>query len=57
MLPNGTYTYTPPLNYSGLDRFQYNIVDSSGQTSSAFVIITVLPVAENDKDPLLRIHF
>ncbi|KAF3362071.1 hypothetical protein PHSC3_001382 [Chlamydiales bacterium STE3] len=46
--PDGTYVYTPPLNFSGSDLFRYTLVDSNGNTSEAMVTITVLPVANND---------
>jgi gliding motility-associated-like protein len=36
--------YTPNANYSGEDAFSYQVCDSSGKCSSAFVKITVLPV-------------
>ncbi len=45
---DGTYTYTPPLNFSGTDTFTYIVKDSQGNISVATVKITVLPVAFND---------
>ena len=45
---NGTYVYTPPLNFSGSDSFNYTLEDGVGQQSSATVTISILPVANND---------
>ena len=42
---NGTYTYVPASNYSGPDSFSYTATDTAGQTTSAFVNLTVKPVA------------
>lgn len=44
----GTFNYTPPLNTSGEDEFNYTAIDSTGNTSVATVTIIVLPVAEDD---------
>ncbi len=46
--PNGTYVYTPPLNFSGIDSFVYTATDGNGNSASASVRITVLPHAMND---------
>lgn len=48
MLSNGTYTYISALNFSGVDTFSYTVTDSSGQSTSAIVTITVLPSAQDD---------
>lgn len=50
---NGTYTYTPRINFSGQDSFRYTIKDSDGDTSSASVNVNVssandLPTAVDD---------
>ncbi|MBS0648809.1 MAG: tandem-95 repeat protein [Verrucomicrobia bacterium] len=45
---DGTYVYTPPSNFSGLDTFTYTVQDQDGDMSVATVSITVLPVAVND---------
>ena len=50
---DGTFTYTPTANYSGLDNFAYKITDANGDISTASVNITVTkvnhaPVATND---------
>lgn len=48
MQPDGTYVYTPPAGFSGIDTFSYLAIDSSTNTTPGTVTITVLPVAEND---------
>lgn len=45
---DGTYVYTPPTGYSGLDSFTYTVQDMDGNISVATVEITVLPDAVND---------
>ncbi|MBE1299966.1 MAG: tandem-95 repeat protein [Alteromonadaceae bacterium] len=50
---NGTFTYTPPLNFFGDISFTYQVSDSAGETASASVTISVvnaqdLPIAEDD---------
>ena len=39
--PNGTVTYTPAANYSGLDTFTYTITDSQGAVATGSVAVTV----------------
>jgi ELWxxDGT repeat protein/VCBS repeat-containing protein len=52
--PNGTFSYTPQLNFSGSDRFTYRVVDGLGAASNTgTVLITITPVndapvAQND---------
>jgi uncharacterized repeat protein (TIGR01451 family) len=41
---NGDFSYTPPMNASGVATFDYSIIDPSGATDSATVTITVQPV-------------
>jgi gliding motility-associated-like protein len=43
---NGTYTYTPALNYTGPDSFIYEVCDNEAPAgcSSATVFITITPV-------------
>ncbi|MBP7074018.1 MAG: tandem-95 repeat protein [Rhabdochlamydiaceae bacterium] len=60
MNPTGTYTYTPPLNFTGIDSFTYTLRDQApimstpmlkvvaANTSTTTVIINVLPLANND---------
>ena len=45
---DGTYTYTPALNYSGPDSFTYTTTDAFGQTATSSVALTVTPVAANN---------
>ncbi|MFT5533442.1 MAG: VCBS repeat-containing protein [Burkholderiaceae bacterium] len=42
--PDGSYTYTPEVNYNGPDSFSYNLTDANGNVSSATVAVTVNPV-------------
>jgi uncharacterized repeat protein (TIGR01451 family) len=37
----GTFTYAPPLNFIGIDTFNYTITDQAGNTSSTTVTIFV----------------
>ncbi|WP_420421863.1 Ig-like domain-containing protein [Simkania sp.] len=47
--PNaGTYTYIPPLNFSGLDTFTYTISDGVNPPVTSTVRITVTPIAQPD---------
>ena len=41
---NGTFTYTPALNFNGADSFTYTVSDGNGGTAVGTVIITVTPV-------------
>ncbi|MCA9212244.1 MAG: tandem-95 repeat protein, partial [Planctomycetales bacterium] len=41
---NGTFTYTPALNFNGSDSFTYDVSDGNGGTDTATVTITVSPV-------------
>jgi CshA-type fibril repeat protein len=45
---DGSYTYTPALDYIGADSFVYSITDDAGQTAFATVNLTVTPRAAND---------
>lgn len=49
---DGTFGYTPPAGFCGLDTFDYAVVDSNGQTDSATVSVNVVcdesPSAEDD---------
>jgi VCBS repeat-containing protein len=42
--PNGTITYTPPLNQYGDDSFGYTVSDGAGGTASATVSVSISPV-------------
>jgi large repetitive protein len=44
---NGTYTYTPTLNFNGGDSIHYKVCNTLGFCDTATLIITVTPV--NDK--------
>jgi gliding motility-associated-like protein len=51
--PDGTYTYTPNVDFYGTDTFTYTLEDADGDQDSATVTITVnpvndVPVAVND---------
>lgn len=52
LLASGDYTYSPSCAggscYSGPDSFTYTLTDAVGQTASATVNVTVLPVAVDD---------
>ncbi|HYH14628.1 MAG TPA: Ig-like domain-containing protein, partial [Flavisolibacter sp.] len=55
---DGSFTYTPPSGYIGIDTFTYTIQDSAGLTDTATVTINVLnpgnPVAANDSYQTIR---
>jgi VCBS repeat-containing protein len=44
MNANGTFAYTPDLNYFGADSFSYNLSDGSLDSNLATVSLTVTPV-------------
>jgi VCBS repeat-containing protein len=47
MNPDGSYTYTPNLNFNGIDSFTYTVTDSaSGESQTQTVVITVNPVSD-----------
>ena len=43
-------TYTPNLNYNGLDSFVYEICDSNGDCDTAEVTVTIDPVVDVEDD-------
>ena len=45
--PDGTYTYTPPTGFVGMDVFTYTAEDSSGNFVTTTVTITVTPLNPN----------
>ncbi|RPE78520.1 MULTISPECIES: S-layer family protein [unclassified Frondihabitans] len=45
---DGSYTYKPAPDYSGLDSFTYTITDDAGQIRTGTVTIRVLPLVAND---------
>jgi VCBS repeat-containing protein len=42
--PDGTVTYTPALNFNGVDSFTYTIADGRGGMATAAVNVTITPV-------------
>ncbi|MCU1542490.1 MAG: hypothetical protein JWM50_355 [Microbacteriaceae bacterium] len=45
---NGSYIYTPTPGYSGPDSLTYRVTDSTGNSSTATVELTVNPIAVNN---------
>ena len=43
---DGTFTYIPDTNFYGLDDFKYEVVNTLGEKSQAFVSIIVKPIAD-----------
>ncbi|MGD1809475.1 Ig-like domain-containing protein, partial [Dapis sp. BLCC M126] len=41
---NGTFTYTPPLDFTDTDTFTYTIIDDFGNTDTATVRVTIASV-------------
>lgn len=50
-------TYIAPMNYDGFDRFIYEITDSFGLTSSAEVLINVIPGLSADYNTIALYKF
>ena len=50
MNANGTYTYNPDPNFSGVDSFTYKVTDPTGQVVTATEFITVNPPGLNATD-------
>jgi len=48
--PNGTFTYTPALNFSGVDRFTYIARDSQGANSNTATV--TLSVTSGNRPPV-----
>ena len=44
--PNGSFSYTPALNYNGTDSFTYKANDGSADANVATVTLTVTPVED-----------
>jgi len=42
--PDGSFSYTPNLNYNGTDSFTYTISDANGGSDTALVYLTIAPV-------------
>ncbi|MFN0217174.1 MAG: tandem-95 repeat protein, partial [Hyphomicrobium sp.] len=49
---DGTFSYTPDLDYTGSDSFTYQLIDGDGGVSTATVSLTIYP--END-DPFYSV--
>ena len=45
--PDGSFTYTPSLNYNGPDSFTYTLTDNVGGTSTATVFVLIGPVNDS----------
>ncbi len=50
MNPDGSFIYTPDLDFNGQDTFTYTVTDGEGGTDIATVDITVLAVADIPED-------
>lgn len=44
--PDGSFTYTPNLNFSGVDSFVYTAFDGAASSAPAVVTITVIPLSD-----------
>ena len=44
MSPSGAYTYTPKLNFNGIDSVHFKVCDLSGACDTATLIFTVTPI-------------
>ncbi|MEM7319878.1 MAG: Ig-like domain-containing protein, partial [Pseudomonadota bacterium] len=42
--PDGTFAYTPNLNFNGEDRFTFAVSDETGATETGTVTVNILPV-------------
>ena len=55
---NGSFSYTPQLNFTGSDSFMYQVFDGLNYSNNAIVTITVVdqinPIAHNDSYYLLE---
>jgi hypothetical protein len=49
---DGTYSYTPTLDFHGTDSFSYSISDGNGATGTAMVTVDVAQSWQNSTDPL-----
>jgi hypothetical protein len=47
---NGTFDYTPALDFNGSDSFTYTLTDDQGDFDTATVTVTVTPAAAPDGD-------
>jgi gliding motility-associated-like protein len=52
---DGTYTYTPPTNFVGIDSVRYTVCDNFGNCSQGLIVIVVNPPAvDGNKAPIAR---
>jgi hypothetical protein len=49
---DGTFTYIPAPDFSGVDSFVYTLADPDGNTSTAAVVVTVTPGPDPSVPPL-----
>jgi len=47
---DGSFTYTPDINYEGSDSFTYTVTDANGATDSATVTISIVNPASTHSD-------
>ena len=45
--PDGSFTYTPPLNFTGAETWQYNVIDGVGGRGIGTVTMNIRSVAPN----------
>ena len=50
-LQGGRFTYTPDLEFSGTDSFEYRLTDRAGETDTATMSLTVRPINDG---PVIR---
>jgi Ca2+-binding RTX toxin-like protein len=50
----GAFTYTPVLNYNGIDSFTYTIKDSDGESSTATITVNITPVNDTPINNLIE---
>lgn len=43
---DGTFQYTPAVDFNGTDSFVYSIADTAGETDTATVTVTVVPASD-----------
>lgn len=46
---DGTFTYTPPIDFTGIDTFNYTVTDNNGCTNEGTVTVTI---NDNATDPV-----
>lgn len=48
---DGTFTYTPPIDFTGIDMFNYTVSDANGCNDEGTVTITVEDTSTSDPEP------